>query len=142
MHGSRRYHTPCCASGIVFGREHFQLLLRPQPGLPRRRLLHVHVHDFLHAGPIVESASPSLARQSHMRNLQKQSLPTHKSFPLFADLTPRNKLNNKKSSDSPAEERKTRLLLLRLSPAAKLVHQPAPGFALSLALVVVCWRRL
>lgn len=105
MHGSRRYHTPCRASGIVFGREHFQLLLRPQPGLPRRRLLHVHVHDFLHAGPIVESASPSLARQSHMRNLQKQSIPTHKSFPLFAGLTPCNKLNNKKSSDSPAEER-------------------------------------
>jgi hypothetical protein len=31
-----------------------------------------------------------------MRNLQKQSIPTHKSFPLFADLTHCNKLNNKK----------------------------------------------
>ncbi len=81
MHGSRRYHTPCRASGIVFGREHFQLLLRPQPGLPRRRLLHVHVHDFLHAGPIVESASPSLARQSHMRNLQKTINPYSQKLP-------------------------------------------------------------
>ncbi len=85
-----------------------------------------------------------LAKATWEISRNNQSLPTKASPYLHTSLPATNYTTRK--AQIRRQKRETRLLLLlllRLSPLAKLVHQTAPGFALfSLALVVICWRRL